>query len=84
VRENASENWEAYRRRLVAETERFIEWGLKHPEQVNWIPAKPMTDGGFPRKVASWFYQTVLTGEADSQRMSWRKKLRLGIRLRQR
>jgi len=52
-------DWTTYRREMIAETERFIEWGLKHPDLVTWIPAKPVDQGGYPRRVASWFYDTV-------------------------
>lgn len=53
------QDWVAYRREMIAETERFIEWGLKHPELVTWIPSKPVDQEGYPRRIASWFYSTV-------------------------
>lgn len=65
---------------MLAETERFIEWGLRHPELVNWIPAKPVGAGGFPVAVAQWFYRTVFSGNGDSRRDTWRRMLRLGFR----
>ena len=53
------DEWTAYRKEMLAETERFIEWGLRNPDRVHWIPAKPMGSGTFPRKVADWFYTSV-------------------------
>ena len=70
----SKETWEQYRRRILAETSRFIEWGLKHPDEVIWIPAKPAGDGGFPRRVGEWFWTAVLS--PDGGRMQkWREKL---------
>ena len=53
------DEWTAYRKRMLAETERFIEWGLRNPDKVCWIPSKPIHNGGFPHKVAAWFYTNV-------------------------
>jgi hypothetical protein len=57
---------------MLEETSRFIEWGLKHPELVSWIPAKPVDQGGFPRRVAEWFWSAALS-EKDGL---WRWRLR--------
>jgi len=77
------DKWELYRRQMVAETERFIEWGLRHGDRVNWIPTRPATDGGFPPRVGRWFYQTVF-GAPTAARRWWRRKLRRGIRFENR
>ncbi len=75
VRYGQRETWQEYRHRLLAETSRFIEWGLRHPEQVTWIPAKPVGEGGFPQAVAEWFWGAVL-GAGDGGRLQrWREKL---------
>ena len=66
---------------MLAETEAFIEWGLRHPELVNWIPAKRVGAGGFPRTVANWFYQTVFVGAEHKAASLWRRKLLAGVRL---
>jgi hypothetical protein len=66
------ETWEEYRRRMLDETARFIEWGLRHPDLVIEIPAKPVGEGGFPRQVANWFWTTVLTPNPDSRIRRWR------------
>ena len=71
--------WQQHRRAMLAETERFIEWGLRHPELVNWIPAKPVASGGFPRKGADWFYATVLSDVGGRRTGHWRRKLRSGV-----
>lgn len=68
--------WQEYRRRMLAETERFIEWGLRHPEMVDWIPSKPIRAGGFPRAVSEWFFRTVFLAKESGKINSWREKLR--------
>jgi hypothetical protein len=71
------ESWHEYRKRMLAETSRFIEWGLKHPDLVFRIPAKPAEHGGFPRAVADWFWETVLVLDGGSRLKRWREKLTL-------
>lgn len=71
------ESWHEYRRRMLAETSRFIEWGLKHPELVFRIPAKPIGAGGFPRAVADWFWCTMLLVDGGSLLKRWRERLML-------
>ena len=66
------ESWDAYRQRMLDETSRFIEWGLKHPELITPIPFKPVGEGGFPKQVADWFWATVLTTRQDSRIQRWR------------
>ena len=70
-----AETWEAYRKRMLDETSRFIEWGLKHPELVMEIPAKRADDRGFPRQVAEWFWTIALTSHHDSVIRRWRDVL---------
>ena len=70
------DSWQSYRRKMLAETEHFIEWGLRHPELVNWIPAKLEGTGRFPRKVTNWFYQTVFSGQDSRHGHIWRDRLR--------
>lgn len=70
------ESWEDYRRGMIRETERFIEWGLAHPEDVIEIPAKPVGKGGFPRNVGEWFWTTVLTSRPTRGVLHWREFLR--------
>lgn len=71
----ALESWEQRRQRMLDETSRFIEWGLRHPELVTWIPAKPVMEGGFPRRVAEWFWGTVLSERPDGVAGRWRNRL---------
>jgi len=70
------ESWDAYRQQMLAETSRFIEWGLKHPDEVIEIPAKPVEDGDFPQAVAEWFWSTVLMPQSDGLVQRWRRRLR--------
>ena len=71
----SEETWREYRQRMLDETSRFIEWGLNHPDEVMWIPAKPMGDGGFPRSVADWYWGIALS--AGDRLSGWREKLML-------
>lgn len=79
---SVEESWEAYQREMISETERFIDWGLKHPDQVTPIPFKPVGEGGFPKEVADWFYSITLSDpEEDSSPLAaWRAKLKRGKR----
>lgn len=76
------ESWDEYRKRMLAETSRFIEWGLRHPELVVWIPVKPVDEGGFPRRVADWFWGAVLSTRADGPLRGWRDRLLRRPRIR--
>jgi len=49
------------RRQMLEETARFIEWGLRHPELVARIPAKPIGQGSWPANIGRFFWTTVLT-----------------------
>jgi len=69
------ESWEQYRKRMLDETSRFIEWGLRHPDQVIEIPIKPAEDGGFPAGVGQWFWSVALCDEAAGQVRRWRNIL---------
>jgi hypothetical protein len=71
-----NESWEQYRRRMLRETERFIEWGLAHPEEIIEIPAKPDGQGGFPAGVGEWFWNTVLSSRPTQAMQRWRHFLR--------
>ena len=69
------EAWQEYRRRMLEETGRFIEWGLAHPDLVVWIPAKPIDCGGYPRQIAEWFWATVLSSRRDGPMARWKQWL---------
>jgi len=75
---NVEESWKEYQRNMIAETERFIDWGLKHPDQIIPIPFKPVGQGGFPQEAADWFYSIILADpEKDSSTLAkWRAKLK--------
>jgi hypothetical protein len=70
------ESWQEMRKRMLAETSRFIEWGLAHPDEIIEIPAKPVGMGGFPREVGEWFWSTVLTSRPTSAMQKWRRFFR--------
>lgn len=78
-----ADTWQTYRQRMLDETSRFIEWGLRHPELVMWIPVKPADRGGFPQRVGEWFWGAVLATRVDGALRRWRDRLlrrpRLGI-----
>jgi len=42
-----NETYEQWRARMLAETGRFIEWGLAHPDLVPRIPSHPVGHGRF-------------------------------------
>jgi hypothetical protein len=48
---------------MLTETSRFIEWGLRHPDLVVRIPAKPEDEGGWPDGVSKFFWATVLAAK---------------------
>ena len=75
----SEESWEQYRRNMLAETSRFIEWGLRHPEEVVWIPSKPVEQGSFPRAVADWFWSVALS-DGDGRWDGWRRRLSVAAR----
>ncbi|MFP4055032.1 MAG: hypothetical protein ACLFV7_14325 [Phycisphaerae bacterium] len=68
-------SWEEYRRRMLRETEAFIEWGLAHPDAIVEIPAKPIGQGGFPAEVGRWFWNVVLTDKVDATVSRFRRLL---------
>jgi hypothetical protein len=70
------ESWDEMRKRMLAETSRFIEWGLAHPDEVIEIPAKPVGMGGFPKEVGEWFWETVLSSKPTSAMQKWREFFR--------
>jgi hypothetical protein len=49
-------DFDEHRRRMIAETSAFIEWGLAHPDQVRWIPTKRVSDGGFSAAMGRAFW----------------------------
>jgi len=76
VNKVARESWEEYRRRMLDETSRFIEWGLRHPEEVIEIPATPAGRRQPPAEAARWFWAVVLSDSRDSRIGRWRDLLR--------
>ena len=54
------ESWAVLRRRMLRETEAFLEKALRHPEQQVMIPAVPVGQAAFPRGYAQLFWSQVL------------------------
>ncbi len=48
---------------MLDETARFIEWGLKHPEQIHWIPMAPVGKVRFSNRLKQAFYTLLLRDE---------------------
>lgn len=69
--DHRDESWEQYRRRMLDETSRFIEWGLANPEQVVGIPARPVGSKGFAPGMSQWFWQTVLCERPTDRMRRW-------------
>jgi hypothetical protein len=57
---NRTESFEQWRQRILDETGSFIEWGLQHPEQVEWIPTHRADRGAFSERVKKVFWSLVL------------------------
>ena len=53
------ETYEQWRSRMLAETVRFIEWGLQNPEKVEWIPRHRVGQGAFSDRVKTMFWTLV-------------------------
>jgi hypothetical protein len=54
------ESWVVLRRRMLRETEAFLEDALRHPERQVMIPAVPVGQAAFPRGFAQLFWSQVL------------------------
>lgn len=54
------DSWQVMRARMLRETERFLEDGLRRPEQHLMIPAIRVGGGRFPRGYAHLFWSQVL------------------------
>jgi hypothetical protein len=57
------ETFEQWRARMLEETGRFIAWGLKHPEEVQWIAKHPVGGGGFSERLKRVFWRMVVEDE---------------------
>ena len=54
------ESWQFIRRRMIRETEHFLEDALRHPERRIAIPAVRVGAAGFPRGFAHAVWAQVL------------------------
>ncbi|NLX05687.1 MAG: hypothetical protein GXY33_11145 [Phycisphaerae bacterium] len=53
-------DWIVWRGHMIAETQRFIDEGLAHPERAVVIPTMPVGTGCFPRSMSDYFWRRVL------------------------
>jgi hypothetical protein len=58
-----NENFEQFRRRMLAETSQFIEWGLKNPDKVEWIPRHKVGAAAFPDRLKRIFWGIVFANK---------------------
>jgi hypothetical protein len=56
----SAEMWSVLRRRMISETEDFINEGLRSPERAVYIPRKEVGTGGWSVAFASVFWSQVL------------------------
>lgn len=54
------EMWASMRRRMIQETEEFINDGLSHPERSVYIPRREVGTGGWSVMFASVFWSQIL------------------------
>ncbi|HVS72141.1 MAG TPA: hypothetical protein VHQ47_12875 [Phycisphaerae bacterium] len=52
-------NHEQWRQQMLDDTSRFIEWGLRNPERVEWIPIHQVGRGQFSERVKNIFWGLV-------------------------
>ena len=63
------------RRRMIAETSAFIEWGLRHPEQVRWIPRQKVGSGRpFTRRMSLVFWYPLFATATEGP-LAWLRGL---------
>ena len=58
--EISAEMWSAIRRRMISETEDFINESLRNPERSVYIPRKEVGTGGWSVAFASVFWSQLL------------------------
>jgi hypothetical protein len=54
------EDWESMQRRMLRETEVYLEESLRHPDSIVRIPRHPVGRGHFSRDFAEAFWERVL------------------------
>jgi tryptophan 2,3-dioxygenase len=60
---NRDETFSRWREQMIEETQRFIEWGLQHPDKVEWIPRHRVGQGGFSERVKNVFWMLIASNE---------------------
>jgi hypothetical protein len=61
-------------KRMMAETNAFITWGLKHPQSIKWIPKRPIDTGSFTFRATLVFWTPILC-EPASRALGWVRSL---------
>jgi len=56
----SDESYEEWRLRMLEESARFIEWGLEHPDEVQWIPTHPVGKGHFSERAKTIFWRWIM------------------------
>ncbi|MBN2583797.1 MAG: hypothetical protein JXL80_12085 [Planctomycetes bacterium] len=67
-------SYDESRRQMAAETSAFIAWGLAHPDQVRWIPKRPIETGNFSRQATFVFWMPVL-GLSMQRPLTWLRRV---------
>jgi hypothetical protein len=60
---NRVETFEQWRQRMLDDTSRFIEWGLRNPDEVEWIPRHPVGTAAFPDRVKRLCWTLILSNK---------------------
>jgi hypothetical protein len=60
---NRNETYEQWRSRMLRETAAFIEFGLKHPDQIEWIPKHPVGQGSFSTRLKALVWSLILSNK---------------------
>lgn len=61
------ESFHRWRERMLAETSRFIEWGLQNPDKVTWIPKHRVGSGSFTERLKNIFWTLALRDDEGSR-----------------
>lgn len=61
---------------MIRETEVFIEYYLRHPDEIIPVPVKCARRGSFPASVGRWFWNTVLDSKPTRSVQRWREFFR--------
>ena len=63
---NGDEYSRQWRKRMIEDTCRYIEWGLEHSDKVDWIPAHPVGRETFSERAKLIFWTLLAQNNAAS------------------